>query len=94
MATLTINGTIQNANGATLTLLIYDAANELVWENYPTGDFAEVTGILPPGQYTFDIMGYTQGSLVLDISGYETIDHDPPAQYDKRINDVFTLTVV
>jgi hypothetical protein len=93
MSILTISGQIINAGGVTLTVLIYDSNNALVFQDYPTTDFTD-TPDLPPGDYSMDIFGYTQGSLIFGLSGYQTINPAPPAQYDQRISNIFNFFMV
>ncbi len=92
MPTLNLSGSVSNANGITLTILIYDNNDDLVWSNYPTSNFNQSVN-LNSGDFTLDIMGYTQGLLAFQLSGYQTIDHAPPAQYNKRVSDVFQISM-
>ena len=90
MGTLNLTGTVYNAPGITLSIVLYDASYNVVWSFYPTGNFIQNVPV-NPGDYTLDIMGYTQGSFVLGLSGYTSIGHAPPGQYDLRVSDAFTL---
>jgi hypothetical protein len=91
MANLDITGTLNNAPAMTSSLQVFDANNDLAWEAYPTANFNYNIPLADGANYTFDLGGYTQGAFVLTIAGYSAIDHNPPAQYNKRLSDDFNL---
>ncbi|MDB5008513.1 MAG: hypothetical protein JWP45_2906 [Mucilaginibacter sp.] len=91
MANLNITGSLYNASGMTSTFQIFDANNDLVWESYPGGNFNVNVPLTDGASYALDLGGYSQGSLVLTLAGYTSIDHNPAAQYNKRLSDDFNL---
>lgn len=91
MANLNITGTLYNAPAMTSSLQIFDSDNDLAWEAYPTGNFNYNIPLDNGSSYTLDLGGYTQGIFVFTVAGYNGIDHNPPAQYVKRLSDDFSL---
>lgn len=91
MPTITLTGSVTEANGETLSLILYNDQNTVVWREHPNAGFSEDID-LEPGNYSLDMIGATQGKFKFDITGC-TSNPAVPKNYNQRISDSFDLTV-
>jgi hypothetical protein len=92
MKTIQFTGVIGNAAGCALSLILFQGGT-LVWIKQLFSSF-NFTSDLPPGNYTLNINGITQGNLSFIKNGTTSaVTPQVPAKYSKNVSDVFHFTV-
>jgi hypothetical protein len=90
MANITIKGTLFDASGIVLSIIVAQGTNILSTHNCTT-DFSFSFAITNGTQFTVTINGYTEGSFKFDIQGAGQVNPAAPKTYKQDVIDTYTV---